>query len=78
VSTILSKVIVEMALVWRMKKDSQFTLRIPTELREDLQEIADTEGRSLAQVCDAFLRAGSEGYKKQGFKYLQKFLTKKG
>jgi predicted DNA-binding protein len=61
-----------------MKKDSQFTLRLPTELREDLQEIADTEGRSLAQVCDAFLRAGSEVYKKQGFKYLQKFLTKKG
>ena len=64
-------------VVWRMKKDSQFTLRIPTELRKDLQEIADIEGRSLAQICDAFLRAGSEGYKKQGSKYLQRFLTKK-
>jgi len=60
-----------------MKKDSQFTLRIPTGLRVELQEIADKEGRSMGQVCEAFLRAGSEIYKTQGGKLLQKFLSKK-
>jgi hypothetical protein len=64
-------------VVLPMKKDSQFTLRIPGELRRDLQEIANDEGRSLAQICDAFLRAGAEGYQKQGAKYLQRFLVKK-
>jgi hypothetical protein len=59
-----------------MRKDTQFTLRIPTSLRRELQEIADYERRSVAQICEAFMRAGSEGYKKQGSKFLQRFLTK--
>jgi hypothetical protein len=59
-----------------MRKDTQFTLRIPTSLRRELQEIANHERRSVAQICEAFMRAGSEGYKKQGSKYLQRFLVK--
>lgn len=59
-----------------MRKDTQFTLRIPTSLRRELQEIANHERRSVAQICEAFMRAGSEGYKKQGSKFLQRFLTK--
>ena len=59
-----------------MKKDSQFTLRIPTGLRVELQDIANKEGRSMGQVCEAFLRVGSEIYKTQGGKLLQKFLSK--
>jgi len=59
-----------------MKKDAQFTLRIPTSLRRELQDIANHERRSLAQICEVFLRAGSEGYKRQGGKFLQRFLTK--
>ena len=63
-------------MVALMKKDAQFTLRIPTSLRRELQDIANRERRSLAQICEAFMRAGSEGYKKQGGKFLQRFLTK--
>jgi predicted HicB family RNase H-like nuclease len=63
-------------MVALMKKDAQFTLRIPTSLRRELQDIANHERRSLAQICEAFMRAGSEGYKKQGGKFLQRFLTK--
>jgi len=59
-----------------MRKDTQFTLRIPTSLRRELQEIANHERRSVAQICEAFMRAGSEGYKKHGSKYLQRFLVK--
>jgi predicted HicB family RNase H-like nuclease len=63
-------------MVALMKKDAQFTLRIPTSLRRELQDIANRERRSLAQICEAFMRAGSEGYMKQGSKFLQRFLTK--
>ncbi len=57
-----------------MKRDSQFTFRIPTDLKKHLQNIAADEGRSVAQVCEAFLKAGSEFYKKRGTKFLQRYL----
>jgi hypothetical protein len=57
-----------------MKKDTQFTLRISMDLKRELQNMAATEGRSMAQICEAFLRAGSEGYKKEGPKFLRRFL----
>ena len=60
-----------------MKKDTQFTFRIPTDLKKELQDIAVQEGRSMAQICEAFLRAGSEGYKKEGSKFLQRFLGRR-
>lgn len=59
-----------------MKKDTQFTFRMPTDLKKELESIAAHEGRSAAQICEAFLRAGSEIYKKQGAKFLQRFLAK--
>jgi hypothetical protein len=37
--------------------------------------IAAREGRSVAQVCEAFLKAGSESYKKKGSSFLQRFLA---
>lgn len=60
-----------------MKKDTQFTFRMPTELKEELEGIAAREGRSMAQICEAFLRAGSESYKKEGVKLLQRFLAQR-
>ena len=59
-----------------MKKDTQFTFRIPTDLKKELQNIAVREGRSMAQICEAFLRAGSEGYRKEGQKFLRRFLVR--
>ena len=35
------------------------------------------EGRSMAQICEAFLRVGSETYKKEGAKVLQRFLAQR-
>lgn len=60
-----------------MKKDTQFTFRIPADLKKELQIIAAHEGRSVAQICEAFLRSGSEGYRKEGAKLLQRFLAQR-
>jgi predicted transcriptional regulator len=59
-----------------MKKDTQFTFRIPSDLKSRLEEIATSEGRSVAQICEAFLKAGTESYKKKGFTSLRRFLSR--
>jgi predicted transcriptional regulator len=61
-----------------MKKNTQFTFRISADRKRELQNIAEAEGRSMAQICEAFLIAGSEGYKKDRTKFLQRFLTRRG
>jgi hypothetical protein len=59
-----------------MKKDMRFTFRIGSDLKTELEAIAAREGRSVAQICEAFLRAGSETYRKKGPQYLQRFLSR--
>jgi hypothetical protein len=51
-------------------------VHIRSELKKELETIAAREGRSVAQVCEAFLKAGSETYKKMGSGFLQRFLAK--
>jgi hypothetical protein len=58
-----------------MKKDTRFTLRIRSDLKKELETIAAREGRSVAQICEAFLKAGTENYKKKGSGFLQRFLA---
>jgi Arc-like DNA binding domain len=60
----------------RMKKNSQFTLRIPSTLKLQLEEIARSEGRSTAQICEAFLKAGADTYKKKGARFISGFLSR--
>lgn len=38
------------------KKSSIFTLRLPNDLRSQLEEISEKEGRSLANLIVFFLR----------------------
>ena len=59
-----------------MKKDARLTFRIDSKLKETLETIALREGRSVAQVCGAFLNAGSETYEKEGSKFLSRFLSR--
>jgi hypothetical protein len=59
-----------------MKKDTRLTFRVPSELKKNMEVIAAQEGRSIAQICEAFLRVGSEGYKKQGQKFFRRFLRR--
>ena len=59
-----------------MVKDQRIGFRITSDVKRSLLQIAKKEGRSLAQVCEIFLRGGIEGYKKDGSKYLQRFLSR--
>jgi hypothetical protein len=59
-----------------VKKDAALSFRISGRLKTELEKVALSEGRSLAQVCEAFLTGGLEIYKKEGSKYLQRFLSR--
>ncbi len=59
-----------------MRKDSALSFRVPRRLKTELQRIALSEGRSLAQVCEALLGGGVEIYKAQGPEYLQRLLSR--
>jgi hypothetical protein len=48
---------------------------VHSSLKQDLEAIAAREGRSVAQICDVFLKVGSEIYLKKGPKFLQRFLS---
>jgi hypothetical protein len=41
------------------------------------EAIAASEGHCMAQICEAFLRAGSESYTKEGTTMLQRFLAQR-
>jgi hypothetical protein len=59
-----------------MKKDTRLTFRVSSDVKRNIEAIAVSEGRSAGQICEAFLKAGSETYKKRGTKFLQRFFTK--
>ena len=59
-----------------MKKDSALSFRLPRRLKTELEKVALSEGRSLAQVCEALLVGGLEIYKAQGTKYLQRLASR--
>jgi len=58
-----------------MIKDKRIGFRIAADVKSSLAQIARKEGRSLAQICDIFLRGGIEAYRKEGPRYLQRFLS---
>ena len=56
----------------RMKKDTRLTFRVRSDLKKELETIAVREGQSVARICEAFLLAGSDAYKKDGTRLLQR------
>jgi hypothetical protein len=58
-------------------KDTRLTFRVRSELKKKLELVAASEGRSVAQICDAFLQAGLIAYGKEGTKYIQRFLARR-
>ena len=61
-----------------MKKDSRLTFRVSSNLKKDVEAIATREGQSAARICEAFIVAGFDAYKKQGPKFLQRMLGRLG
>jgi predicted HicB family RNase H-like nuclease len=59
-------------------KDASLNFRIKSELKEKLESVAASEGRSVAQICEAFLQAGLVAYEKEGSKYISRFLAASG
>jgi hypothetical protein len=59
-----------------MRKEERIGVRVPVELKKALIQIAKTEDRSLAQVCEIFLRGGALSYKEEGPKFFQRLLTR--
>ncbi len=57
-----------------MRKDTRLTFRVQSELKEQMAEIAEREGQSVARICEAFLMAGAEAYRNRGGKFLQKYI----
>jgi hypothetical protein len=66
------------AKIARMKKDTRLTFRVNSHLKRDVEAIAAREGQSVARICEAFLLAGSDVYKKQGTKFLERMLGRVG
>jgi hypothetical protein len=58
------------------KKDERIGFRVSSEVKGLLVQIAEKEGRSLAQVCELLLKAGIYEYEKEGSKYLQRLLAR--
>jgi hypothetical protein len=44
-------------------------------LRVQLEEIASSEDRSTAQICEAFLKAGTDNYRKKRSKFIKGFIA---
>jgi hypothetical protein len=57
-------------------KDTRLTFRVASDLKRKLESVAASEGRSVAQICEAFLHAGLASYHKEGTKYVQRFLSR--
>jgi hypothetical protein len=47
-----------------------------SELRRDIQRIAEEEQRTITQVCELLLVEGVEAYKKDGPKFIQRLVAK--
>jgi len=60
-----------------MRKSSPLAFRISDDLKSDLQEIAESEARSVSQICEILLKLGVEAYRKEGPKYLKRFLSRR-
>jgi hypothetical protein len=57
-----------------MKKDTRLTFRVNSSLKSEVERIAAREDLSVARICEAFLLAGSDLYKRQGSRFLQRLI----
>jgi len=59
-----------------MRKEDRIGVRVPLDLKKALIQIARNEDRSLAQVCEIFLKDGVLSYKEEGAKYFHRLLSR--
>ena len=51
-------------------------IRIDPELKKALEEVGNTEERSVSQICELLLRKGVDAYKSEGSKYFQRVISR--
>ena len=59
-----------------VRKDSRLTFRVRSGLKQQLEVIAEGEDQSVARICEAFLAAGIDSYKKKGKAVLERYIGK--
>ena len=57
-------------------KKGFLAFRVSPDLKSEIQEIADSEARSISQVCELLLSEGVQAYKKEGPKFMQRLVAK--
>ena len=57
------------------KKDF-LVFRVAPSLKEEIQQIATREARSISQICELLLAQGIDDYKKEGSKFMQRLVAK--
>jgi len=57
------------------KKDF-LAFRVSPTLKDEIQDIAASEARSISQICELLLVEGVEAYKKEGPKFMQRLVAK--
>jgi len=50
--------------------------RVTSDLKSEILEIANSEARSISQICELLLSEGVEIYKKEGPKFIHRLVTK--
>ena len=60
-----------------MTVNKQFlAFRVSPALKDEIQEIATSEARSISQICELLLAEGVEAYKNEGSKLMQRLVAK--
>ncbi len=57
-------------------KKEFLAFRVSPTLKNDIQEIAGSEARSISQICELLLVEGVEAYKKEESKFMQRLVAK--
>jgi hypothetical protein len=57
-------------------KKGFLAFRVSPDLKNEIQGIADSEARSISQVCELLLSEGVQAYKKEGPKFMQRLVAK--
>ena len=57
-------------------KKGFLAFRVSPDLKNEIQGIANSEARSISQVCELLLSEGVESYKKEGPKFIQRLVSK--
>ena len=57
-------------------KKGFLAFRVSPDLKSEIQGIANSEARSISQVCELFLSEAVETYKRKGSKFIQRLVAK--